>query len=553
MTMIANSAHETIEQACARVASLCSLADILSAPVCLPDKKAVDDGRIAYSFSQLDELSRSIAHAFVAQGLRKGDRVFVLAEKCSEIVVIALAIWKAGAVYVPVDVENPAPRVELMFRSIAPRLVIGPSRLINSFSSIWREVPRLHLELINDIGKEAIPTPLPRVASGDVAYIMHTSGSTGTPKGVVMSHGSILTYFAGHNQVLCINGASRCLNNAPFHFDVSIQDTFLPLAFGATVYLTRGLPVGALLLRTIERERITHLIAVATILTIITGDGRRLAKTDLSALEVVMTGAEVCDVKVINAWLRHAPSVRVINGYGPTEVNSISLTYTITEANEQRTEFYPIGKPLSTVRAVLIGGAGNLITAAGEVGELLLGGPQLMNGYWNNPDETGKAFTVIDGDRYYRTGDLCHLDHQGNFVFDGRRDAEIKLAGRRVNLTEVQQCLLKHPCVSAATVGVASIDGRSAVAALIIPRSPMAIKDLKQVKRFAAARLPDYMVPTYLAVYEHAVLLASGKTDQRRLLRALEQEISEARAEFYRVDENLVCTPIGTVADIITQ
>lgn len=552
--MIADSARDLIEQACDKVAGLNSLAEILSVSVSVsPDKKAIDDGRITYSFAELDEVSRSIAYAFVAQGLRKGDRVFVLAEKCSEIVAIALAIWKAGAVYVPIDVENPAQRVELLFNRIAPRLVIGPSRLIESFSSIWRDVARLQFELINDIGKEAIPVPLPKVAHRDVAYIMHTSGSTGSPKGVEMSHGSILTYFAGHNQVLRINGASRCLNNAPFHFDVSIQDTFLPLSFGATVYLTRGLPVGVVLLRTIERERITHLIAVATILTIVTGDGRRLANTDLSALEVVMTGAEVCDVKVINAWLKHAPSVRVINGYGPTEVNSISLTYSITEADDQRTDFYPIGKPLSTVRALLIRETGSLITAPGEAGELLLGGPQLMNGYWNNPDETAKAFLVIDGDRYYRTGDLCHLDHRGNFVFDGRRDAEIKLAGRRVNLTEVQQCLLEHTRVSAAIVGVATVDGRSAVAALINPSSPMTIQDLKHVKRFVAARLPDYMVPTYLAVYEHAVLLASGKTDQRRLLKVLEKEISEVRTELYRIDEKLVCTPIGAAVEILTQ
>jgi amino acid adenylation domain-containing protein len=548
-------ASGALHRECERVRRLSSLGEILMEPARRnPDHQALTDGRHAYTFAELEGKACALAAKLLRVGVRKGDRVFLFAEKCCEIVIAAVGIWKAGAVYVPVDIGNPAQRLGLLFQSIEPAVVIGSARLLQDHADMTADTPAISFEAIHEqeahVGYGS--TPRVQVLPEDLAYILHTSGSTGVPKGVEMEHGAVLTYFAGHNLVLEFGTDSRCLNNAPFHFDVSVQDTFLPLSFGARVYLTRGLPVGAALLKQVETERITHVIAVVTILALITGDGARLVTTDLSALRVVMTGAEVCDVKIIHAWLRYAPWVRVINGYGPTEANSISLTYVIDAIEEGRTEFYPIGRPLQTVTVMLADDAGRPISAPGTVGELWIGGPQLMRGYWRRPEETQRAIVYHEGERYYRTGDLCHFDETGNYYFDGRRDAEVKVAGRRIHLTEIEQALVAHPAVKSAVVGLVSDAKRNFIAALVNAAKPLSAAELATVKRFVAERLPEYMVPAHLAVYEEAVVSATGKTDRRRLLEALGEAIRQRPAEYYEVDAQLACRPllVSAAADV---
>ncbi|OWW21022.1 amino acid adenylation domain-containing protein [Noviherbaspirillum denitrificans] len=500
-----------------------------------PDTLAVTDGRNALSFSELERKAVAVAYRLAASGVARGDRVLVLAEKTTEIVPAAIGIWKAGAIYVPVDVSSPAGRLAWLRDSIRPALVIATEVQLAAHKDTLGSIRALSFEGIRTL--EPVDD-FPEEQGGsrsDTAYILHTSGSTGTPKGVVMSHGAVLTYFDGHNRVLGFDAQSRCLNNAPFHFDVSIQDTFLPLSFGAGVVLTPGLPLQPLLLKRMEDYRITHLIAVATVLRLITGDGSALGRHDLGALRVVMTGAEVCDVKVINEWLQRYPGIRVINGYGPTEVNSISLVHVIEQAEEGRTEFYPIGRALPTVRTLLVNEQGASIVAPGVTGELLLGGPQLMDGYWDKPEETAAAFADIAGERYYRTGDLCHYLANGELQFDGRRDHEVKLSGRRINLTEVQAALLRVTEADNAVVGLVERDGQPVIAGVVFYAGGNAWSGarLESVRREIANLLPPYMCPRVLAVTEGGFMMSSGKADRKGALQALQQAVSGSRASYF--------------------
>jgi D-alanine--poly(phosphoribitol) ligase subunit 1 len=504
-----------------------------------PGALSVCDGRRSLSFAELDAEATSFSQALRAGGIVKGDRVLVIAEKCWEIVVVAIGIWKAGAIYVPVDTEAPEGRLEWLRDSIEPAAFAGPAARAEGLRALALGRPVFAFEdLPRDAGTAGgMEGEGPSVDGRDTAYILHTSGSTGTPKGVVMSHGAVLSYFEGHNTIFGFAPGKRCLNNAPFHFDVSIQDTFLPLTFGAAVFLTRGVPLGSVLRKQLERDRITHLIAVVTILAMMTGDGRALASMDLSALEVVMTGAETCDPRIINAWLDARPGLLVINGYGPTEVNSISLVHPIRRAEPSRSDFFPIGKPLPTVGAHLLDDEGAPIRRPGIVGELVLGGPQLMDGYWRNPDATAAAFVLVEGERCYRTGDLCVLDGEGDFHFRGRRDAEVKVAGRRIHLMEIEAALLRHVDAPHAVVGVVDYGGQKTIVGILLyeaerPRN-LAAGMLGELREAIGRDLPGYMVPRFLGICDEPVLLGSGKKDGRRLLARLGEAARAAGVPFY--------------------
>lgn len=489
---------------------------------------AIADGETAYTFEQLESGAQRVAALLHDSGVRQGDRVAVLTSKRAHIPMLAASIWKLGAVYVPIDAHNPPARTDRLLHQMQPAAVMGDKEVLAALSA---QVPMLEAKaLLQAAGSESSPawTSYPEVNEEEPAYIIFTSGSTGTPKGVMVSHHSLLDYFYNHNQVLRFTQDSRVLSFAPFHFDVSIEDTILPLSLGAFVYQYRGIPIAALVRRVLTRDRITHIIAVSTVLTVITSGGTPVNSTSLPDLEMIMTGAEVCDPKVINTWVRNFPNSRVINAYGPTEATIVCLTHTIKDPDPDRTRAYPIGQPLDGVLMKLVGEEGE-ITQPGVEGELWIGGPQVMLGYLGEPEETAKVVVTRDGERFYRTGDICRFDEKGLVEFVGRRDDEIKMAGRRINLREIAQVALA--CATRAFAGVLTNNGARHLGLIVISEQGEAVLD--SVKSRFCEQMPEYMRPHVLAYAEQPVLSSTGKTNESHLLTLLNTAWQQQPAEQY--------------------
>ncbi len=521
-----------------------ALGDLVRAAACnWPDRQAVHDGRSGLTFAELERQAGALAGWLSGQGVRDGDRVVILAEKSAIMPVLAIGIWKSGAVYVPLDATQPVPRLRSLLARLRPSAVIALDDRQPSATDV-RWVGRTHLEAI-------LSGPAPEHLSvakqpEDTAYIIFTSGSTGEPKGVEISVASLMAYFRSHNEVLRLTPASRVFSLAPFHFDVSIEDTLLPLSVGAFVFQFRGVHAGAIMRAVIRRERITHLIAVSTLLTMITDGGRHVTRKNFPSLEMVMTGAEVCDPGVINVWKTNLPEVRLINVYGPTEATIVCTAYEIEQVDPARTSSYPIGRPLRGV-AVRIMADGVEIVEPGRVGELWIGGEQVMRGYFDQPEETAQRVVEVDGVRYYRTGDLCGYDEDGEIVFHGRNDDEVKLAGRRIHLGEIRQIVLGCPGVERAAVGLVPRHGHDVIALVVLAPIQAVVAD---VEKQLADLLPEYMRPTLVAWSPVLAVSSTGKTDESRLMRRLAEAAEKSSATHFALSPDGDVEPVGETCDV---
>ena len=491
------------------------LGDIVAAAASnWPDRPAVHDGRSGLTFAELEGQARALAAWLGEQGVNAGDRVAILAEKCAIMPVLAIGIWKCGAVYVPLDAAQPAPRLRNLLGRLRPRVVIALDDREPAVADVcW--VGRTRLDAV--LSGPAPDRPAVARRPEDAAYIIFTSGSTGEPKGVEISVASLGAYFGNHNEVLRFTPDSRVFSLSPFHFDVSIEDTLLPLSLGAFVYQFRGVHAGAIMRAIIMRERITHLIAVSTLLTLITEGGRQVTRENFPGLEMVMTGAEVCDPGVINIWKTSLPEVRVINVYGPTEATIVCTAHEIEWADPERVSSYPIGRPLRGVAARIVDD-GAEVREHGRVGELWIGGEQVMRGYFDQPEETARRVVEVDGVRYYRTGDMCSYDEDGNIVFHGRNDDEVKLAGRRIHLGEIRELVLGCPGVERAAVALVPRRGHDVIALVVMAPERSVVTD---VEKRLVDLLPEYMRPTLVAWSPELTVSSTGKTDENRLMRRL--------------------------------
>lgn len=479
-----------------------------------PTKAAVSDGIVVYTFSELERNAQVLAAWLHNNGVAAGSRVAVLSEKSALMPVLVSAIWKCGAVYVPLDAAQPQPRLCKLIGRLQPSIVIAlgeQEELVPKDQ--WLD--RASLERI--LSGPYAPFRTVAHEPDDPAYIIFTSGSTGEPKGVEISSGGLTGYFGNHNQVLRFTPNSRVFSLSPFHFDVSIEDTFLPLSLGAFVYQFRQVHVGAIMRSILIREKITHLIAVSTLLTLITEDGKHITPDNFASMEMVMTGAEVCDPGIINLWKEHLPRIRIINAYGPTEATIVCLTHQVDVIEHERKAAYPIGRPLRNV-VLKIMASGKEVREPGENGELWIGGDQVMRGYFDQPEENKRVLVIVDGIRYYRTGDICCFDECGNVVYQGRNDDEVKINGRRIHLGEIRQLVLAYPGVERAAVSVINRKDRECIALVVVAATLQTALD---AEHYLHQQLPTYMHPNVVAWSSNLSLSSSGKTDERVLIKRL--------------------------------
>jgi amino acid adenylation domain-containing protein len=357
------------------------------------------------------------------------------------------------------------------------------------------------------------------VGDDDLAYILYTSGSTGKPKGVMLTHACATSHVDWCSEVFMPSDEDRFSSHAPFHFDLSITDLYVPLKHGATVVLINAEqgkePIG--LARLIAEHRLTVWYSTPTILTVLSQFGR-MEQYDFSTLRYVLFAGEVFPVKHLRAVKTLLPQARFFNLYGPTETNVCTWHRIPDVVEENRAEPYPIGKTCSHFRSRVVDESGGDVPRGTE-GELVIHGAGMLQGYFSNPGRTDQAFLVDgEGRRWYRTGDLVIEGDSGVFSFVGRRDRMVKRRGYRIELGEIEAGLYRHDAVKeAAVVGLRDADGGvriKAYLALVTDRHGSEI----EMRAFCAQALPSYMMPDAFRFLDGLPKTSTDKIDYQRLM-----------------------------------
>lgn len=473
-----------------------------------------------------------LAGALQARGVKTGDRVGIFMFKSLEMPVSVYGTMTAGAGFVPLDPLMPLERLLRIVRDCALRVLIvdqhtlprarqcaeqtdGPLTLIAHDGESTPEVTILTWREIDGLGRETYPANRSDTA---LAYVMYTSGSTGEPKGLVHTHGSGLAYVNGTVATYGFDQHDRFGNHSPLHFDMStLEFLTAPCIGAASILVTEDcMKVAASMSSLVERERLTVWYSVPFALIQMLTHGS-LSQRALDSLRWVLFGGEPFPVGYLSELMRLLPDCRFSNVYGPAEVNQCTF-YHVDGATLQNQEHVPLGAVWPMAKWQIVG-ADDEPVADGEVGELLIASPTMMQGYWNRPELTDQAIaTVADSaERYYRTGDLVHLDAQGVMHFNGRKDRQIKLRGYRIELDEIENAIYDEPAVEeAATFKIADESGEPRILAAVTLRTPLERAE-KAIRSVLKRRVPSYAVPSEVLVVDTLPRTGSNKIDRKKL------------------------------------
>ena len=507
-------------------------------------------------YGELKRQANRLANHLVALGVRAGDRVAVLLDRSPEMVIALLALCKAGAAYVPLDRANPAPRQQAILEACGATAAIARqddlAELGRGLTGIdpWRD-----REVIASRTDRA---PAGRVLGAQAAYVMFTSGSTGTPKGVVVPHRAIVR-LVHETDYVELGPPHVVMQYAPLAFDASTFEIWGALLTGATLALMpRGPLTPAELSAAIARHRVTTLWMTAALFRQAVDD-----TTDLfRGVRQVLAGGEVLSAEHVARLLAaHTPGgLVVVNGYGPTENTTFTTCHRMTSATPP-SRFVPIGRPIRHT-AVYVLDAQLRPLPPGVVGEIYAAGAGLAHGYLGQPAATAAAFVPNPFDprdsRLYRTGDIGWIGGDGALRFVGRRDEQIKLRGFRIELSEIEVALRRHPAVKDAVVDLRRDHAEEAILVAYVRFAPDRHASEDELRESLTRQLPPYMVPSAIVEVSELVMTRNGKLDRRALPPPPRREVAGqtlatpapgVETEISRIWADVLGVPVGPETD----
>ena len=481
-----------------------------------PDNMAVACGERAITYRELSERSNRLAVQLQSLGVGKDCVVGLVFYRSIEMVVAVWGVMKAGGAYLPIDPDSPDERADHMLTECGTEVVLThhAAKFKSGYSCkvLNLDEPESYAEM----GAQPKDYPNP----GDLAYVIYTSGSTGNPKGAMLEHMGLVNRLWWMQRSYPLNQESVILQKTPYTFDVSVWELMLWALTGAQVYM---LPPGAekdpaIIIDTIKKQRVTTMHFVPSMLNAFLQYLESSKRTEeLACLQRVFASGEALgleQVRRFNRLLNRPFGTELYNLYGPTEA-TVDVSY-FDCSPDIMLNCVPIGRPIDNTRLYILDPHLNLLPI-GISGELYISGVGLARGYIGQPELTNERFLpdpYRPGERIYKTGDLARWFAQGDIEYLGRLDHQIKIRGFRVELGEIENCLVQHIDISDAVVIGIDFAGQKHLCAYYVSNRELAPRDLRA---HIQKKLPEYMVPSFFVRMQVLPISANGKIDRKLL------------------------------------
>lgn len=499
----------------------------------LPQKTALIFGEQRLTYAEVEARCNRLAHALLAAGVERGDRVAIYLDNSVEAVVSVFAILKAGAVFVMVNPTTKVEKLTWILNNCQAKALVAPGSKLAALDDCWSQTPYLASVFLTgrnaDVSGNAAKQffnldvltgpqagnsqPLvKRAIDIDLAALVYTSGSTGNPKGVMLTHLNMVSAATSITTYLENREDDVILSVLPLSFDYGLYQALMAFKIGGTLVLERSFTYPHAVLERVVREKITGFPLVPTMAAILLQ--MDLSKYDFSALRYVTNTAAALPVEHIRKLRGLFPHVTLFSMYGLTECKRVSYL------PPDQLDIRPgsVGKGMPNEEVFVVDDAGRRVPAH-VIGELVVRGANVMKGYWQLPEETAKKLRPgpVPGEMMLYTGDLFRTDDEGYLYFVGRKDDIIKSRGEKVSPREVENVLCSHPAIAeAAVIGVPDPILGEAIKAIIALRSDAQTTE-KEVLRYCAQHLEDFMVPQSVEIRDTLPKTSNGKINKREL------------------------------------
>ena len=481
-----------------------------------PQNIALEDNDGEMTYAELRRLSRKAATFFLRKGLKRGQPVAVYLPKSNACVVSFYAALYCGVPYSPLDFTAPAARIQRTLENLQPPVLItdeeGRGKLAEMSIPNCEIIDYVNLVVENE-DEKLVNQAMIDTLDTDPAYIMYTSGSTGVPKGVVIPHRGVLDYAAWIADIYSITETTVIGLQSGFHFDNSVFDLYASVLTGAKVLIIPEIlfmyPIK--LMEFVKEKKVSCVFWVPTVMNSVANCGV-LENIDLPDLKTVVFAGEVMPNKQLNIWRKNLPDRLYSNLYGPTEI-TVDCTCYMVDREFDDLDPLPIGYERHNMRVLILRDDGTE-AAPNETGELCVIGSQLALGYWNNPEETAKAFTANPLNKafyeeMYHTGDLAYKCEDGLIMYVGRKDSQIKLRGNRIEMGDIENAART---IAGLTNACAVFDAPNEQIVLFVETIQKFNK--RMINLELGKLIPKYMLPGKVVCMETFPLNANRKIDR---------------------------------------
>ena len=511
----------------------------------VPEQIAVSDIEDEWTYGELERRSHQLAHKLKAQGVGKGDVVAILGQRSGSLVWALLGVLKAGAAFTILDPSHPVARLEEYVRVAKPRgwveLEAGGERA-EALAAVTEGIGCLiRLPRLGAVGESfdeyPITDPGIEVGADDLAYVAFTSGSTGEPRGVLGRHGPLTHFMPAQQATYGLSATDRFILLSGLAYNLLHRDVFTPLALGVALYIPETVNSPEEVLASIASNEVTVLHLTPAL-------GQMLAETagetQLSSVRYSFLAGDTLTGQGVERLHKLLPNAQVINRYGATETQRATSECIVGQLGgaippQAKKQAVPLGRGIADVQMLVLNEVKGL-AGVGELGELFVRSPHLAAGYLDDAELTMERFvvnpfTADEQDRMYRTGEWARYLPDGQVQFVSRGKGSVNIRGYRIELTEIEGILQQHEAVGQAVVVAKNFgeegSGDERLVAYVSLRESGGRVDVRELRSYVRARLPEHMVPGYVEFLAAIPLTSNGKVNQEAL-----PEPDRTRAEF---------------------